>query len=149
MTVQPGFAMVASMKLVHHGMTIELPDDWWAEAGMIGFVPRSSSYRADERVSHRRVFQVAINDIAPVRRAPGIGIFNDSHDTGISARERVVSLLRGFRNDDDIPPVEVVPAPEGSAYLFKLTHGTHRLYCSLAAGFTQVPAVIGFDINAP
>ena len=84
-----------------------------------------------------------------MRRAPGIPVFNDSHDTGLSAHGRVVSILCGFRDGAEIPPVEVVPAPQGSAHLFKLTHGTHRLYCSLAAGFTHVPAIIGFDINAP
>jgi len=25
------------MKFTHHGLQIELPDDWWTEAGMPGF----------------------------------------------------------------------------------------------------------------
>jgi hypothetical protein len=137
------------MELVHHGVKIVLDDDWWAEARMFGFRPRALSYSTDERVRGRRIFQVDIRDIAPVRRAPGIPIFNDSHDTGLTARERVVAILDGFRDGAVIPPVEVVTAEEGSPQSFKLTHGAHRLYCSLAAGFTHVPAVIGFDINAP
>ena len=106
------------------------------------------SYNTDDTYRDRRVYQVAIKEIAPVRRAPGIPIFNDSDDTGLSARERVVAILRGFRNSSKIPPVEVVSAEQASSHLFKLTHGVHRLYCSLAAGFTHVPAVIGLDINA-
>jgi len=27
------------MKLTHHGLEIELPDDWWSEAGMRGLYP--------------------------------------------------------------------------------------------------------------
>jgi hypothetical protein len=137
------------MNLHHHGMTIVLDDDWWMEAKMSGFTARSSSYRVDETASDRRIFQVAIKDIAPVRRAPGIPIFNDSHDTGSTARERVVSILNAFRDDAPLPPVEVVKAAKEDDYPFKLTNGAHRLYCSLAAGFTHVPAVFGFDINAP
>jgi len=138
------------MELVHHGMKIVLDDDWWEEARMVEFMPRALSFNAEDTAYRdRRIFQVAIKDIAPVRRAPGVPIFNDSHDTGLTARERVVEILRGFRDGAAIPPIEVVAAASGSAHLFKLTHGTHRLYCSLAAGFSHVPAIVGFDINAP
>lgn len=47
-----------------------------------------------------------------------------------------------------MPPVEVVAAEPHSAQPLRLVHGAHRLYCSLAAGFSHVPAVFGFDINA-
>jgi hypothetical protein len=43
-----------------------------------------------------------------------------------------------------IPPVEVVECGPGSLHRFKLTAGTHRLYLSLAAGFSHVPAVKGW-----
>ena len=93
------------MELVHHGMKIVLDDDWWAEARMVGFIPRALSYRTDDTAYRgRRIFQVPIKDIAPVRRAPGVPIFNDSHDTGLSARERVVEILRGFRENAALPP---------------------------------------------
>jgi hypothetical protein len=136
------------MELVHHGMKTVLDDDWWAEARMFGFRPRALSYNADDTYNDRRVFRVAIKDIAPVRRAPSIPIFNRSHDTGLSARERVIEILKGFREGAAIPPVEVVMAKQGSPQSFKLVGGVHRLYCSLAAGFSHVPAVIGVDINA-
>jgi hypothetical protein len=50
--------------------------------------------------------------------------------------------------DGAIPPIELVDTPAGSLFRYKLTAGTHRLYCSLAAGFTHVPAVEGIDITA-
>jgi hypothetical protein len=50
--------------------------------------------------------------------------------------------------DGAIPPIELVGTPAGSLFRYKLTAGTHRLYCSLAAGFTHVPAVEGIDITA-
>lgn len=72
----------------------------------------------------------------------GVGIFNDSEEEG-TARERVLRILRGFRLDNAIPPVEIVEGQHPHRY--KLTHGAHRFYCSLAAGFTSVPTIEGFD----
>jgi hypothetical protein len=82
----------------------------------------------------------------PVYRAPGIGIFNDNDEA--TAMERVVSILRGFRSGAAIPPVEVVRQPTRADFRYKLVAGAHRFYCSLAAGFYHVPALMGFDINA-
>jgi hypothetical protein len=62
-----------------------------------------------------------------------------------TARERVVSLLRGFREDAAIPPVHVVRLGPGSPYRFKLNAGAHRFYCSVAAGFKSVSAI---DVTA-
>ena len=138
------------MEFTHHGLPIVLSDDWWAEAGMAGFTPSSTAYHSDPRTfPGQRIFEVRIEDIGPVRRAPGVGIFNDSPDTKVAARERVVAILLGFRSGAAMPPVQVVKAEPLSSHSYKLVHGTHRLYCSLAAGFSRVPAVEGFDINAP
>jgi len=135
------------MKLFHHNLEIELNDAWWAEAKMKDFMPKSSAYRVDlDATKDRPVFEISIDEVRPVKRNPGVGIFNDSAEA--SARARVVSILRGFVADEGIPPVEVIPEPSDSAFSFKLVAGTHRFYCSLAAGFSHVPAVEGFDINA-
>jgi len=133
------------MKFTHHGLQIEIPDDWWTEAGMRGFVPTFTAYRVSQR-SFPNVREVLIKDVGPVSRNPGVGIFNDSKSEG-SARERVVRILRGFRFDDAIPPVEIVKGPAGASYSYKLVHGAHRLYCSLVAGFKCVPTIEGFDVN--
>lgn len=131
------------MKVSHHNLLVQLNDQWWAEADMTEFVPKSKSYCAPSAYKDQQVYQVSIEDVGPVCRA---SIFKDDiegeHQT---ARERVLRLLRGFRAGDTIPPVEVVVATPGYGYRYKLTHGTHRMYCSLAAGFTHVPAVNGFD----
>jgi hypothetical protein len=133
------------MIITHHGLTIELLDEWWAEAGMIGFVPNFKAYRPDQSLfENQQIQDVCIDDVGPVCRSSGVGIFNDSSE-GISARERVVSILRGFRSGAALPPVKIIENQQGHPHLYKLVDGTHRFYCSLAAGFTHVPAVRGFD----
>lgn len=137
------------MEFTHHGLPIVLSDNWWAEAGMAHFIPRSTAYRADTKTfPGQRILEVRIDDIGPVRRASGVGVFNDDRDSGASARARVLRILRGFRSGELIPPVEIVKAKPGEDHPYKLVAGTHRLYCSLATGFSHVPAVEGFDINA-
>jgi hypothetical protein len=136
------------MILTHHDLTIELNDAWWVEAGMVGFVPSSRTFRADPSAAEgQTIFEARIGEVAPLRRNPGVGIFNDDHKA--SAQERVVRLLRGFRNGDAIPPVQLVADASFEGCRYKITHGSHRFYCSLAAGFTHVPAIVGFDITAP
>lgn len=131
------------MKLTHHGLQVELPDEWWIGAEMTGFVPRTVAYRVDHNL-FENVQEVRIEEVGSVRRNLGAGIFNNSEEQG-SARERVLRILRGFRLDNAIPPVEIV---EGQyPYRYKLVHGAHRFYCSLAAGFTSVPTTEGFDWN--
>jgi hypothetical protein len=133
------------MKFTHHGLQIEIPDDWWAEAGMRGFFPTFTAYRVNQKL-FPNTREVLIQEIGPVSRNPGEGIFNNSVAEG-SAHDRVVRILRGFRFDDAIPPVEIVEAHAGRPYRYKLFHGAHHFYCSLAAGFKCVPAIDGFDEN--
>ena len=133
------------MQLTHHGLQIEMPDDWWTEAGMEGFAPTFTAYRVNQRL-FLNAREVSIKEIGPVVRGPGVGIFNDSEEEG-SARERIVRILRGFRFDNAIPPVEIVEGQLGFAYRYKLVHGAHRFYCSLAAGFKNVPTIRGFDLK--
>ncbi len=131
------------MKFTHHGLQIELPDDWWTEAGMPGFVPVFKAYRVNHSL-FQNVREVPLEEVGPVSRNAGIGIFDDSEEEG-SARERVLRILRGFRFDDAIPPVEIVEGQAGAPFRYKLVHGAHRFYCSLAAGFKCVPSIEGFD----
>jgi hypothetical protein len=133
------------MRFMHHGLHIEIPDEWWTEAGMRGFVPTFTAYRVNQSL-FPNAREVTIRDIGPVSRNPGAGIFNDSKAEG-SARDRVVRILRGFRFDDAIPPVEIVEAQPGLPYRYKLLHGAHRFYCSLGAGFKCVPTIEGSNGN--
>jgi hypothetical protein len=131
----------------HHDLRIELNDTWWREAAMDGFNPSEPAYRVGLDPFRRTAHLIPIADIGPVRRSPGVGIFNDDRDSGLTAGERVVRLLRGFRLGEPIPPIEVVGEGVDQGYTYKLTAGTHRLYCSLVVGFTLIPAVKGFDIT--
>lgn len=134
------------MKVVHHGSEKgELPDEWLMEEGMLNFSPRSDAYRVDLPRHQGKVFAVSLNDVSPVIRSPGVPIFKDDPETGRPVRERVVSILRGFRVEAAFPPVEVRCMPPGSEHKYELKAGAHRFYCSLAVGFASVPAVEAFD----
>lgn len=128
------------MKFYHHDLEIELDDTWWVEAGMKSFTPSTNSYRTHIKGSNgKEIFEVKIVEVSPVRRNPGVGIFNTNAEA--TAKDRVISILTGFLNGSVIPPIEVISEPEGSSFPFKLVHGAHRFYCSLAAGFSHVPAI--------
>jgi hypothetical protein len=137
------------MKIEHYGVSDELPDDWWAEAEMIDFLPIHRTYRVSPDDAQDPTFcEVCILDIAPLGpMRQNIGIFRDDICNGIPARERVLKILRGFKNGDAIGAVPVLPTDFGSPYKFRLTDGTHRLYCSLAAGFTHIPTIKGIAID--
>jgi hypothetical protein len=131
------------VKLTHHGLEIaNIPEEWLEEAGMHKFVPSTVMYAVDLS-AWKSALEVRIADIGPVRRSPGVPILKDSPETGQTARERVVSILSAFKAGVPLPPVGAVPLD--GPYRYKLTHGVHRLYCSLAVGFTAVPVVQGFD----
>jgi hypothetical protein len=80
------------MILTHRDLRVELDDAWWAEAGMAGFVPAGRTFRPDLGAAQgQAVFEARIDEVAPLRRKPGVGIFNNNEEA--TARERVVRLL--------------------------------------------------------
>jgi hypothetical protein len=134
------------MQFLHHGFAFELSNEWWAEAGMNGFIPTCHSYRADTQAFPGQiVYEVRIDEVSPVERKLSHGVFNNDIEKGLTAKDRVLKILRGFVANDAIPPVKVVPLPTAEPYCYKLTDGAHRFYLAIAAGFTHVPAVDGFD----
>jgi len=129
------------MEICHGHVHQDLPDEWWEEAGMVGFVPARAAYRpSPSPYPLERVFEIPITDVEPFERKLSHGNFNDSELFG-TARKRVVSILRGFREDAGIPPVHVVRIGPSGPYRFRLHAGAHRFYCSVAAGFKNVSAV--------
>jgi hypothetical protein len=129
------------MEIRHGHVRQDLPDEWWEEAGMAGFLPAREAYRANPApYPVERVVAIPIGHVEPLERKLSHGIFNDSNVFG-TARERVVSIFKGFREDAAIPPVHVVRLAPGGAYRFKLRAGAHRFYCAVAAAFTHVSAV--------
>jgi len=128
------------MTVTHGDARYELDDDWWEEAGMAGFLPTRRAFRAATAAfPDLDVVEVAVAEVKPVDRQLSHGVFNDSPSAG-TARQRVVHILKGFRDDSPIPPVELLRLPEGR-YQYELYHGAHRFYCAVAAGFSAVPAV--------
>jgi hypothetical protein len=137
-----------AMILIHHDLKVELEDTWWVEAMMENFVPARRSFRPDlEAAKGEAVFEARIDEVAPLKRNPGVGIFNDNEVA--TARERVLRILAGFRAGAAIPPVILVVDNSGTGFRYKLSHGSHRFYYSLAAGFSHVPAIEGMDFTAP
>ena len=95
------------MHFNHRGIDYTLEDDWWAEAGMASFRPGRRSYRAGPSEFRDLVtFEVAIDDVQPLNRKASHGVFNDSEPGRRegSARERVVRILKWFRDDAPVEP---------------------------------------------
>jgi hypothetical protein len=129
------------MRIVHQDVEYSLEDDWWTEAGMVRFEPPARSYRASLLTGSRQPhIEVAVKDVEPLRRNLTHGVFNDGGESG-SARQRVVNILCAFREDVALPPVEVARLPSDALHAYRLKHGAHRFYCSIAAGFSHVPAI--------
>jgi len=136
------------MKYSHNGLEFDVEVEWLEKSGVRNFVPESSSYIPDEsKVEGKEIFYVLLNDIEPLKeRASSKGVF--CADDKSSAEERVLRLLRWFVAGESVEPVRVVCNEEGDKYKYRLTEGCHRLHCSIVVGFTGIPAVEGFDINA-
>ena len=109
------------------------------------FSPGRDSYRAgppeDESDSERRTVIVELRTVEPLVRRLSHGVFNDNAGPG-SARRRVIDILSGFRADAPLPPIQLDRLPPGSPYQFRIYNGAHRFYCSMAVGFTRIPAVV-------
>ena len=122
------------MKCRSHRFKFDLPDEWWAAAGMVGFVTYRTAYRCD---AMRRTMILRIDEIAVPPRGAGVPDFE---------RDRMVSVLDAIRHDRTLPPIEVVEAIS-NLYSYRLYHGRHRLAASVAVGFSLIPAVVVRDLD--
>ena len=136
------------MKYRHHQLEYEIDDSWLAEAGVVDFTPNRDCYLSDYTVeSMSKIFIVPVNSVAPcLERAKLKGVFCDDKDTGDSAKQRVIRILRWFLEDRAVEPVKVVISKDNQ-YQYKLVEGCHRFHCAVALGFKNVPAAMGFDMN--
>jgi hypothetical protein len=112
----------------------EIPDAWWAAAGMSGFTCEGSAYRS----STGEVF--ALDDIEPPFRLTTRPLDWHGFD-----RARFVSILRGFVANAELPPIDLLILPaladiSGQPFRYRVLSGFHRFYASIAAGFEFVPA---------
>ena len=113
----------------------EIPDDWWHEAGMRGFVRRRSFYRSSTDL------RVELDEIEPPFR-----LASTPKDWKGFERERLTRILKGFVAEDEIPPVSVLILPlladiSTAPFRYRVLDGVHRFYASIAAGFEQLPIV--------
>ena len=68
------------MEIRHGHVRQDLPDEWWEEAGMAGFVPARATYRANPApYPVERVVEIPIDHVEPLERKLSHGIFNDSN----------------------------------------------------------------------
>jgi len=113
------------------GSAFEIPDDWWAEAGMARFTRVRKSYRPAASELHLGfpVTLVAVAAIKPLHRAVSL-------DFGGFERARMVRILQGFVADDAIEPIKL--CPQGAAsYTHRLYDGLHRFHAAVAADFKR------------
>ena len=122
----------------HVDFQFEIPDTWWFKAEMAEFRPKAPQYRANpsDLKNGQTILSVCVGEVEPLRSR------KLNHGDGFFASEaQVVHVLRGFIKGSAIFPVKVERQPAGSDYVYRLYDGTHRFYCSVAAGFSHVPAV--------
>jgi hypothetical protein len=106
----------------------EILDEWWVKAGMPSFIRRRPAYRSTTTNI------VGLDDIEPMFRrlcAP--------RDWRGFRGDDLVSILRGFVADNEIPPIELLILPvlhdlSGDPFKFGVVNGYHRFYASIAAG---------------
>jgi hypothetical protein len=111
------------------GESMQIPAEWLAEAGMQSFTPGRSSFLCDQ--PH---VLIPLADIEqPVRIVP--------LDANGFARDRLLRILVGIRDDHFIPPIDVEIADPGQRP-YRLRGGVHRYCASLGLGFSHVPADI-------
>jgi hypothetical protein len=108
-----------------------IPSHWMAEAGMQSFVPKTQSFRCDEQ----HVLMAVVDIETPHRRE---GVTLDANGFG---RERMLYILRGIRDGDPLPPIEVEIADPGQRP-YRLRGGFHRFYASLTCRFSHIPVDI-------
>jgi hypothetical protein len=113
-------------------LAFEIPDEWWAAAGMRGFVPHRTEYRARPHGNADLTTIILLVDNIGVDPR-GVGIANLD-------RHRLASVLEAIRLDRALPPVEVIE-DGGERPTHRLYHGRHRLAASIAVGYARVPVV--------
>ena len=107
---------------------------------MEGFQPSQPSYNVNTAGVLLPIRIIGVDDVAPVWRELSHGVFND-HPVSGTARLRVTSILKALRGGVPLPPIEVVRNESTSEHPFKMHHGVHRLYCSIAGGFSAIPSI--------
>jgi hypothetical protein len=105
----------------------EIPDDWWAAAGMSDFTSLRSAYNS------ARGEPIQLVHIEPPFRPRNVHPTSNGFN-----RERFVAILKGFRSDAQLPPIDLLSIPSahdisGDPFEFRVIAVFHRFYASIAA----------------
>ena len=108
-----------------------IPADWLAFCEIDSWHPESKCYPWS---GTQTVEMVAIKDIQPPRRSPGMEPFR---------KYKVVPVLLAFTSPEcALPPVAVEPLPNDAVFRYRVINGFHRFYASRAVGYVSIPVVI-------
>ena len=113
----------------HVAFALEIPDEWLATAGMVGFTPTPSAYRDGPSCNpDLQGITLPLTSIWVPER--GIGVPN-------FGRERMICVLEAIRLDRSLPPLQVEAEPRDH-FSHRLYHGRHRFAASLALRFEEI-----------
>ena len=133
-------------------LAFEISDEWWSEAGAVGFQPNADCFvhTACGPLDHLAI--ISLRDVAPMLREPG------SYPNGHGFRKHgpngetlggMVGVLTAIVTGEPLPPVKAcrtrAASAEGMSY--KVFDGFHRFYASHALGFTHLPCVLVQDLG--
>jgi hypothetical protein len=116
------------------GGVFSLPADWWIEAGMDRFQRHENlAYSGKPQLTSQLYLLAAIEP-------PNIGQRLRRGHGGFE-RERMISVMRDIALRKEMWPIEVTADASGD-YRYRVHHGAHRFYASVAAGFSHIPAIL-------
>jgi len=108
-----------------------IPAQWLAEAGVQNFRALQRGFRCDDRHS-----LIALADIEVPLRKTGYPL-----DANGFSHDRMVSILKGVRENLSLPPIRIEIADPGLRQ-YRVREGLHRYHASLKLGFSHIPAEI-------
>lgn len=114
----------------------EVPNDWLAEAGIIGFSTTTQGYRSTAEAT-----LVPLGEIEPPYRLTTV-----PKDWRGFERSRLVKVLKEIVSGAEIWPVplrtlhitQYLPTP----YRYSVADGYHRFHSAIIAGYSFLPATI-------
>src|SRR6185312_12786985 len=127
--------------------TFDIPEECWKSADMSNFIRSTLAYSvmsppypkdAGLPMNPPIASLVALPKIEPLWRSLKDGI---PEARLFATKQRLADILRGFRTNAQIPPIWISNSRSGH-YCYKIQHGVHRFYASIAAGFSYIPAIV-------
>jgi hypothetical protein len=117
--------------------SFDIPDEWWAEAGMENFTPPGRSYRTTGNAQ-----LVPLDEIEPLYCK-----HMKCRDWCGFDRERMIRVLKSIAAGEELKPVPLTTLPYSelpsrATYAYRALDGFHRYYASIAAGFECLPASV-------